>query len=146
MTGFVTNSAVKFHYIPPECIDFIPIAALRYLEDAIEGTPHSVVNRDTVLMRAKHGIGQFYIVEKDNGVLGILYLMFYETEEGRILNINFLGGQNLRTWGDALRNFIRGLMMDTHASELVVVGREGWIKFFPELRVTGAIYSARVLH
>lgn len=138
--------SVTFHYVHPDAFDFLPLEIIKHLERAATRS-ESLLTPKILIHRARCGIGEVYIVKNSSEVMGILYLIIQYTDLGKILNIPMLGGKKLKEWKEDLRGFIRKIMMDNQVEQLIIItNRMAWSKFFPELKQTDAIYSAKVLH
>lgn len=136
----------NFHPIPPDCVDFLPSAAIELLDKACQRTPANILPLEEILARAKMGIGQIYIINDGHKLLGILYLMIFPNATGGVLNIPMMGAKNLMAWKDDLRNFVRKVVINNNIKDLCIITRPGWGKLFPELKESGTVYTASLVH
>lgn len=137
---------IRFNLILPECIDFIPDKARKFLESACNRTPSPVFGADDMLYKARNGIGDFYIIENNRQVIGIVYLIILHGEYQKTVNIVELAGDNLPLWKDDFRLFIRRIIQESHASSAIAITRFGMGKIFPEWKPKAVLLEYKIIH
>lgn len=138
-------SSASFHFVHPDSFPFLPIEVVKFFEKAASHS-ESMLTPNVLLQRARGGIGEIFVIEKDGVIVGAVYLIIQDTDMGRILNIPLLGGKHMKHWASDLRAYVRQIMMQHRVERLVVISCRPWWKFFPELKEDSVIYTARILH
>lgn len=118
--------------------DLLP-QARKYLAEAVRRTPASTDRIDITLEMAKK-YGEIYTVY-DTQLTGCLYLLTYNTKEGKILSPVLVGGKNLKKWRNELFNFLADELKKVDGVAVRYIGRKGWLKTFPTCRNIGTIYE-----
>lgn len=125
-----------FHKILPECIDYLPAQAIEYLDNACKHPPASDMDCQKLLLLAKHGFVDIYLVMKDSKLTGTAAL--HVSEELDILD---LGGDNFMSWKDDFWDFCIGLMRARNIGKCTITGRAGFKRVFPKLKPVGIVYE-----
>lgn len=129
-----------FLRIIPDGGSDIDIATRKYLRIASEMPPASDMTVEAAIEQSYRN--ECYIFAAfDKEVIGAMALKAYYTEEGLVLNVVLLGGENIMQWKNAAKVKVVEVMKQIGASSLYIVGRYGWLKIFPELELIGAIYK-----
>ena len=77
---------IEFLKVKPENIPYLPFKAVKFLEEAIKRTPASTSNLAVTLEIAAKGYGNIYLVVSGDDIIGTIYLLTYDTENGKILS------------------------------------------------------------
>jgi|SRR6185369_7467479 len=139
-------SQIEFRQFLPECMDFLPLEAELMIRRAVRRTPCNILGEDEVLERVKLGLGSLYLVKDNHKLIGIVHLFWFIGVKEKILNIELVGGNGIHNWKDELRKFIRQLMTHNNVKLLIINGRKGWGKIFPELKTESTTFSATLTH
>jgi hypothetical protein len=60
--------------------------------------------------------------------------------QSRVLLVLFGGGRNIAEWKDQIWPYFEGFARENNCDEVQMMGREGWIKIFPDARTGWCIY------
>lgn len=137
---------IRFNLVLPETIDFIPEKARRLLETSCKRTPSPVFGADEILYKVKNHIGDFYIVEKDSQVIGIIYLIVIQGLYQKTVNIVSLAADNLKEWKDDFTLFINRIIHENHADSALAITRFGMKKIFPKWKPKAELLEYRIAH
>lgn len=132
---------ITFQKIAPEKVKKLPSIAIKYLEEAIRRTPASTSRLDVMLDVAEKGYGNVYVVYDDARIMGVTYLLTYDTPEGKVLGIVLLGGRRMGLWKDDYYWFIMKFCAMSGCRMINYLARKGWLKMFPKARIIGYIYE-----
>lgn len=136
----------NFNLILPECVDFIPDKARELLESACKRTPSPIFGADEIIYKVRNGQGDFYIVENDKQVIGIVYLIILHGQYQKTVNIVELAGENLSSWKDDFRLFIRRIIQENQADSALAITRFGMNKIFPEWKPKAVLLEYKIVH
>jgi hypothetical protein len=118
----------------------IPPIALKYLEKTIKKTPGCVETIESVIEGMDSNQGFLYLVKQDEEIFGAIYAAFVPNPNGKdIFNLILLGGKSLREWKEDLRFFVKKTIRETN-TDLCIVTRPAWGKYYPELKHVGSVY------
>lgn len=111
--------------------------AAKYLQKSIDRPPKSIETLESLQLALDSGLGYCYEFIDDK-FYGVIVISFQE----QYLNVNIMGGRELKEWRDALVAFLKGLETET-GTKLDIVSRKGLEKIFPELKQIGVRYTFR---
>lgn len=132
--------AANFLPISAEEIEQIP-QAMHYLQQAIERTPASTNRLDITMEMAKRGYGEFYLAILADVLVGVAYVMTYNTKDGKVLSPVLLGGKYMNTWDYDWFDFMFKKAQQIGAKPVRFIARKGWKKKYPKLKIIGHIYE-----
>lgn len=118
----------------------LPPLAIHYLDMAIKRTPASTSRLDVTLQMAQK-YGDLYLVKDGEFVIGAVYNLIYNTEEGKVISPVLVGGKNLSKWRKDLFDFLFGELTRLDAVACRFIGRKGWLKAYPMCKNIGTIYE-----
>lgn len=123
-------------------VDELDDKSKHYLSEATRRTPASTDNIDITLEMAKK-YGEIYTVH--NGELtGAIYVLTYNTKEGKVLSPVLVGGKNLGKWQSDLHDFLVGEASKIKAVAIRFIARKGWQKMYPMCKNIGTIYELKL--
>ena len=132
---------IIFRKIPPEGINNLPKAAIRYLEEAERRTPANVGRLDITLEIAKKGYGNIYLIYNGDWLCGACYILTHDTNKGKVVAPVLVGGDNMHLWQSDFYNFIQDFSRLVGAVKIHWMGRKGWLKAYPKSRVIGYTFE-----
>lgn len=130
---------IEFHRVPPENIQFLPFKAIKYIEGAIQRTPANVTRLDVVLDVISKGHGDLYLISRDDEIIGITYLLTYDTAEGKVLSPVLTAGYKMASWSQDYADFLYKYAASSNIKILRFIGRRGWTKMFPKAKIIGYV-------
>lgn len=133
---------IQISPIAPECLDYMPVQAVKYLEAAALDGCGDLTASDAIL-QAKEGMAEIYLIYNDK-LVGCCCIMYGMGVEGKILDVALLGGENILKYRTQLRDYFIDLARKKQCKKLCVIGREGWTKIFPSLKSMGTVYMMDV--
>lgn len=120
-------------------VDELTPISLGYLEKAIKRTPASTSRLDITLHIART-YGDLYHVY--NGELtGAVYMLIYDTPEGKVISPCLVGGKNLSRWQEDLYQFLLSELKRVNGVACRFIARKGWMKKYPSCKNIGTIYE-----
>lgn len=128
---------VRFQRVP---VDDLPELAIHYLDMAIKRTPASTSKLDVTLQMARK-YGDLYLVMDGEELTGAIYLLIYNTDEGKVLSPVLVGGRNLSRWKNDLFDFLVSELKRVEGIACRFIARKGWMKAYPMCRNIGTIYE-----
>lgn len=118
-------------------------SAKKFLQESIDRPPGSVESIESIQLAIETKAGALFEFTKGSELYGVILISWQPNTSGKqYLNINILGGKEVRQWRGSLSKFIIELVRLTD-SQLSFVSRKGWEKLFPELKVIGSMYTLR---
>lgn len=133
---------IQISPITPECLDYLPAQAVKYLEAAANDGCGDLTAEDAIL-QAKDGLAEIYLIH-DVQLVGACCVMYGNGTQGKILDVALMGGDNVLKYRKELRDYFIDLARKNGCKKLCVIGREGWIKVFPDLQDMGTVYMMDV--
>lgn len=127
-------------------IDFLPVKAKKFLNQACKRTPSPVFSADDIIFKIRNGIGDLYLIENNGEVLGIVYLIILQGEYQKIVNIVGLSGEKIHLWKDDFRLFINRIIQENHADCGLAITRFGMKKIFPEWKPKAELLEYKIVH
>ena len=134
----------KIVLVAPEAVDFLPIQALKYLDDGLRKSPTSDLTLKHAISDAKNGFGEIILAIVDEKISGAAYFSYGEGENGKILCVTSLGGDNFKDWKQQIYDFTKELAKTRGCAMIMLITREGWGKIFPDLQPIGTVYKLEV--
>lgn len=110
-----------------------------YLAEAARRTPASTDRIEITLEIAKK-YGEIYEVYK-SGLIGCIYVLTYNTKEGKVLSPVLVGGKDMGLWQQDLYDFLVAEAKKLDAVAIRFIARKGWGKLYPMCRNIGTIYE-----
>tara|TARA_R110002020_G_scaffold287099_1_gene502583 strand:- start:26644 stop:27075 length:432 start_codon:yes stop_codon:yes gene_type:complete len=104
-----------------------------WLEDAL--SIQQDVTMDDVVMSIILEKAWLFMIHDDEEVVGTFVSSIENHPQNSYLCIDLLGGIDYKAWGDKVRSEMRRLAKAAGLSGLVIHGRKGWAKAFPDLKV-----------
>lgn len=126
----------NFLRIIPDSDSDLDIATREFLRIASETPPTSEFTVAMALEQALSGECLIYAVINPESI-GALVLKV----EGESLTVLLLGGENIKSWRDDAKAHVLKVMKQLGSKHLVIIGRIGWLKIFPELDFVAVIYA-----
>lgn len=120
-------------------VDGLTLKAKYYLEQAIKRTPASTSRLDKTLQMA-HKFGDLYTVH-DGEMIGAIYVLIYDTPEGKVVSPVLVGGIMLHKWRDDLHDFLVAECTRVNGIAVRFIARRGWAKKYPMCKNIGTIYE-----
>lgn len=124
-------------------VNELSIQAMGYLDRAIKRTPASTSRLDVTLKMAQT-YGDVYVVMEDKIMMGAVYLLTYNTDEGKVISPVLVGGIKLSHWQNDLHDFLIGQAKAINAVAIKFIARKGWHKMYPMCKNIGTIYEFRM--
>lgn len=123
-------------------VDELDPKAVHYLSEAVRRTPASTDRIDITLEMAKK-YGELYQVY-DGELCGAVYVLTYNTKDGKVLSPVLVGGKSLSHWQQDLHDFLVGEANKLDAVAIRFIARKGWGKLYPMCRNIGTIYELKL--
>lgn len=133
----------EFTVITPHAVDYLPKEALAYLDKAQEGMTSDLTPKD-VIAYAKAGMGDIILITITSKISGVVFFMYGDTSNGKVLNVASLGADRIMDWKDSLLEFTIKQAKLMNCNEIVLVSRKGWGRVFPVFKPVGVVYSLKV--
>jgi hypothetical protein len=124
--------------IIPDSDSDLDVATLGFLQLAIETPPVSNMSLEEIIAEAYSGEYLIYAIIAPEPCGCIVFKKF-----GDVLNIVLLGGDNIKIWEDDTKRFCVQKMRELACKNIIIIGRLGWVKYWPELQVDYAVLSFR---
>lgn len=134
---------VEFHRVLPSCLGFIPHKAIEYLDRAVKKSPANDITVLDALAHVRSGTGDIYLAYRDD-LCGTFFLMCGKGNNGKILDVVLLGGDDFMSWRNEVKEFTINLAKSMGCNQVWIVGREGWGHVFPDMEPIGTVYCLRV--
>lgn len=130
---------IEFRRVTVEQLD---PKAKHYLSEAVRRTPASTDRIDITLELAKK-YGEIYQVYSGE-LTGAVYILTYDTKEGKVVSPVLVGGKNLSGWQKNLHDFLINEASKLDAVAIRFIARKGWGKLYPMCRNIGTIYELKL--
>lgn len=112
-----------------------------YLEEACKRTFIDIFTVDELVEEAKAGRTSIYVVTDLENIIGCFNLCIRSNHGRLYLELQLLGGKNLKLWRDELVQFLFLMAKQHGCSRFTVIGRKGFEKVFPELKLFCCVYG-----
>jgi hypothetical protein len=114
-----------------------------YLVSATADTM-GVLSPELLKQLCKTGAYQTWVIAKGNEAVGAFITTQQEAAGTKILDIEYLGGNDFRTWGPPLMLKLEDTAKSQGFDILRICGRRGWAKLFPEYQELTHIIAKRL--
>lgn len=122
----------EFIFTKPE--DLTP-QCLEWLQVSVNKTPNSQTTLEEILEFGKQGNGEFYLVKSDKS-LGCIFIEWLP----HCMNVVLLGGDYIKDWRDEFHDFCVSSIRAKGIKQVMIMGRYGIGKIFPELKPIGMVF------
>lgn len=124
--------------VEPEAIDYLPTAAVAFLDKAAQHEPANEPSCQKYMNLAKVGLLDIYLVY-DGELLGAACLSIAEE-----FDIVLLGGKRFMEWRHDFWDFCIKTMDERNIKIATITGRKGFERVFPALKPVGVVYQYRL--
>lgn len=133
---------VEFNKLNPEELSDI---AVKFLSDAVVRSPSNFHSVDDYINSAKAKKNMIFGAYEGQNLIGSFILNISSGNGRHILILSLLGGKKIKSWRDELVEFLFAMADNNKCTDFSMVGRQGWGRLFPEMKLDGCIYSRRLI-
>jgi hypothetical protein len=140
------SKTTRFIHVEPHKLDSLPEAAIGYLNSAAKAMDdYFPVGR--AFDQTRCGVGWLHLIQQENALKGVFFANFRsEPNKGIIYNIVLLAGDDMEAWKDDIYAFWYQKAKALAASEVILFGRRGWGRIFPDLEEIGTIFRKKMTY
>lgn len=132
---------MEFRLIDP---DEISEQAKKYLIDAIASTRIDLFDIDDYLDAARRKKSMIFGAF-DEELTGCFTVEIKAAKDKKVLMVSILGGKDLKLWRDNLVAFLFDIASRNKCTDFSIIGRKGFEKMFPEVKLDACIYSVKLI-
>ena len=134
--------------IPPEAIDHFWPQMEQYMQPVVD-ISFGEVTLEGMLRRINEGSALalgIFADGRDNTLIGcaILTKSYFEDTGKSVLEIPYLGGEQMSTWMAEGMDVVRNIAKDLNCTHLRGCGRPGWERANPEFKKIRTVYECEV--
>lgn len=115
--------------------------AYAYLEKACKRSRLSVFTPEQAISQARKNLASIYLITEGQEIIGCFTLSIRTTSKDKYLELPLLGGAGIGRWRSMLVDFLFQYAEYYHCTKFTMIGRKGFEKLFPEMKLLCCVYG-----
>lgn len=115
--------------------------AYQYLKEACRRSNLAFITPEDTIESARQGLVLIYMITDFTDIIGCFTLSLRPTRNDLFLELPLLAGKRLKEWRQHLVDFLFETAKDNHCTRFSMIGRKGFERLFPELKLLCCVYG-----